>query len=79
MKFLSERELEALPRWACVALAGRCARRVLPFYKGVYSEVEAAVQLAEFDSRTGGEGGVKGMKRARFLSGVLETCQSPHH
>ena len=25
-------EIEPLPRWAMVALAGRCARRVLPLY-----------------------------------------------
>src|SRR5688572_9068688 len=46
----TKEEIERLPRWARVAFAARCARRVLPLFRGFWpaapAEYAAAVERA---------------------------------
>jgi hypothetical protein len=58
---VTARDLTGLPRWACVAFATRCARRVQPLFTLRWPEalkehaeaVEKAISLAEAAARTG--------------------------
>jgi hypothetical protein len=56
----TEEDLLKLPRWACVAFAARCARRVQPFFaawkSATQKQVDAvhrAITLAEASARVG--------------------------
>lgn len=49
MTIPTREEIEALPRWARIALAGRCARRILPLFKPNWPTAPAE-HLAVLDS-----------------------------
>ncbi len=61
IRFVTKEELRKLPRWACVAFAARCARRVQPLFKfgwpGAPDEhvraVDRAIALAEESAHMG--------------------------
>lgn len=80
-------ELQAIPRTAVIALAARCARRALPFYRRFWEQapaehvgaLEYAISAAEGVATTGQTGSLANLSEAEEAASAIMTAIAKRH